>query len=346
MQRKSQTFAMIQHYVKNMQIICPKYRIKQFHSDNGGEFISNEFKNYCLQNGILKTTSAPYCPQQNGIAERVNRTILDRTRCLLNESGLCNEYWDHAVRVSVYIKNRVLSNAVSTGPGNQTPYEKLTGERPSVAHIRVFGCLCYVHVPGHQRGKLDDVTEQALFLGYSEEHSSYKVQILSTGTIMYRRCLDVTFEEMKRVHQSGISRNIGNLVSLQIYDPRYQNQDGTTLNDSTNSSSSSLSNSSILNSTSQQMQIDSVGQQVSGLDSALGDIQRVSGSGTSLNQQNLRPNEIRLSDKPLKEIQLVHDINRSQLHSSSARNIAIMPPEGVAAMPRSTRPKTWCSNKC
>lgn len=89
--------------------------INIFHSNNGSEFVNNTFSNYLKKHGIIHQTTEPYCPQQNGISERGFRTIFDKARAMLQESGLCNCYWGEAVMMLIYLKNRFPTSALSGG---------------------------------------------------------------------------------------------------------------------------------------------------------------------------------------------------------------------------------------
>lgn len=119
-------------------------------TDRGGEFISSEFKSYCDQHGIKRHLTAPYTPQQNGVVERRNRTLLEMTRSILKAMKVPNYMWGEAIRHSTYVINRVPTRALK----NQTPYECLKNKKPSIGHRRVFGCLA--HIETEHLKKLDD----------------------------------------------------------------------------------------------------------------------------------------------------------------------------------------------
>lgn len=87
-------------------------KIKTFRMDRGGEFISHEFSNYCDQNGIKRHLTAPYSPQQNGVVERRNRTLLEMTRSLLKHMSTPNYLWGEAVRHATYLINRLTTRSV------------------------------------------------------------------------------------------------------------------------------------------------------------------------------------------------------------------------------------------
>ena len=111
----------------------------------------------------------PIYSTANGVAERKNRHILETVRTLLLESLVPPKFWCDAAQTVVYLLNRHPSSVL----GKTTPYEALFGHTPSYAHLRVFGCLCFVHLPPTERTKLSPQTAKCLFLGYSIEPKGF-----------------------------------------------------------------------------------------------------------------------------------------------------------------------------
>jgi len=138
-------------------------QVKGFCTDGSGEYTSKKFAEYLKSEGILKETTTPYTPQSNVVVERANRTIMERVRCMLDDAGLSKMYWAFPVSVGVYLKNRTPTRSVA---GN-TPYEAwhASGRKPSLKHLRVFGCLAFVHVPKEERKKLDYRATPGIFVG-------------------------------------------------------------------------------------------------------------------------------------------------------------------------------------
>ena len=120
--------------------------------------MSNEFKSYCTKEGIEHEVIAPYTPQHNGTAERENRTILNMARSMLKTKNLPKKFWAEAVSTSVYLLNRCPIKRLE----DKTPEEVWSGTRPSVSHLRIFGSICYKHVPDAIRRKLDDKSENLI----------------------------------------------------------------------------------------------------------------------------------------------------------------------------------------
>ena len=139
----------------------PDKRVKVLRTNRGGEFMSNEFNTYCEEAGITRHYTAPYTPQQNGDVERRNRTVVEMARSYLKEKRVPLYLWGEAIRHSVYVLNRLPTRALT----GVTSYKAWTEKKPDVAHIRVFGCLDHMRVPGPQRKKLDDRSMMVINLG-------------------------------------------------------------------------------------------------------------------------------------------------------------------------------------
>lgn len=166
--------------------------IKCLRTDRGGEFNSEEFNNFCKQNGIKRQLTAAYTPQQNGVAERKNRTVMNMVRSMLSEKKIPKTFWPEAVNWTVYVLNRCPTLVVK----NVTPEEAWSGMKPLVAHFRVFGCVAHVHVPDARRTKLENKSFSCVLLGVSEESKAYRLYNPLTKRVVISR--DVIFEEEKQ----------------------------------------------------------------------------------------------------------------------------------------------------
>jgi transposase InsO family protein len=165
-------------------------KIRVLRSDNGGEYMSMEFSKHLEQSGIRHELSVPYNPQQNGVAERLNRTLLNSVRTMLKHVDCEKKWWAEAVTTACYVKNRVTTVGL---PSNTTPYEVWFGTRPNVSHLRVFGAKCWYVTPKAQRDKLDDRSREGMMLGYSATQKGYKIWDESLNRVVISR--DVTFLE-------------------------------------------------------------------------------------------------------------------------------------------------------
>ncbi|EOY27713.1 Uncharacterized protein TCM_029495 [Theobroma cacao] len=151
-------------------------KVKCLRIDNGGEFNSDEFEAFLSIVGIKHQFTVPYSLQQNGVCERKNRTILNMARRLLFEKSMPKEFWAKAANTVVYLQNILPTKALE----KLTPYEAWYNVKPTVNHLKVFGCICYVHVPKAKRTKLKPKAELRVFLGYSLQSKGYKVFNLSS----------------------------------------------------------------------------------------------------------------------------------------------------------------------
>ena len=145
--------------------------IKCLRTDRGGEYNSNEFKEFCREHGIKRKLTTTFTPQQNGIAERKNRTIMNMVRAALLEKDVPRVFWPDAVQWVNHVLNRSPTLIVR----DMTPEEVWSGRKPSVEHFRVFGCIGYVHIPDVKRSKLDDKSVKCVLLGFSSESKAFKM---------------------------------------------------------------------------------------------------------------------------------------------------------------------------
>lgn len=138
--------------------------LQRVRTDNGGEFLARMFSEWCAGRGVLHEKSAPYTPEQNGAAERLNRTLVERVRAMLYESGLSKRFWAEAVKTACWVRNRSPVKGAAV-----TPYERMWGRQPDVSRMRVFGCRAFAFVPAELRKKLDPVSKPGIFVGYDNE---------------------------------------------------------------------------------------------------------------------------------------------------------------------------------
>ncbi|UYV74507.1 hypothetical protein LAZ67_11003722 [Cordylochernes scorpioides] len=163
-------------------------KIKAIRSDNAAEYLSSDFKEYLLEEGIRHQLSVEYSPQQNGVAERANRTLVEMTRCFIIQANLPDPLWAELVHTSTYIRNRCPRTNES-----RTPYEIFTGRKPTVSHLRIIGCRCFAVDNRPRRGKFAPRSEEYRLVGYSPESKAYRLWKPGTGMMIKSR--DVRFLE-------------------------------------------------------------------------------------------------------------------------------------------------------
>jgi hypothetical protein len=142
-------------------------QIKRLRTDNGLELCSGEFNAFCDGQGIVRHRTVRHTPQQNGVAESMNKTLLEKARCMLLNASLCNEFWAEAVSMACYLVNRSPSTAI----GCKTPEEVFTGTPADYSNLKIFGCPAYMHV---SEGKLEPRAKKCIFLGYSAAKRNYR----------------------------------------------------------------------------------------------------------------------------------------------------------------------------
>lgn len=140
LQRKSKTFSVFRQLHVHLEKQTGKPLVK-IRTDNGGEFNSDEFNEYCNVHGIARQLTTPYSSAQNGVAERKNCSLQETTHALIKQAHLPLNYWGEAVTVSAYLHNQIPGNATA----GRTPFELYYGTKPSIAHLRIFGSDAYAH---------------------------------------------------------------------------------------------------------------------------------------------------------------------------------------------------------
>lgn len=181
--------------------------IKFFRSDNGGEFIGKVLKDFFVQMGIVHETSCVGTPQQNGVAERKNRHILEMSRALLFEYHVPTKFWDKSILMAVYVLNRLPTKINNF----QTPLKTLEKHHsiPSVLSLtpKIFGCVAYVHVPKTQRSKLSPYAVRCVFLGFGQNQKGYKC--FDVDSRKWYVTMDVTFMEHEAFFKPTIQSDQG-----------------------------------------------------------------------------------------------------------------------------------------
>ncbi|KAA8517060.1 hypothetical protein F0562_017122 [Nyssa sinensis] len=155
------------HKMVQTQFSCT---IKTFRSDNAMEYKDKSFLALLQHNGTISHHSCPYTSQQNGRAERKHRHILDTVRALLISASIPERFWGEAALTAVYTINRVPSPTIQ----NKTPFELLHGTVPNYSLLRVFGCVCFVTLPSHERTKLEPRSRLCCLLGYGLTQKGYR----------------------------------------------------------------------------------------------------------------------------------------------------------------------------
>lgn len=164
-------------------------KIVKLRSDNAKEYISKEFNDYVEKLGVKRQLTVEYTPQQNGVAERANRTIVEMARAMLIKSNVPKGLWAEAVNTAAFLRNRCPSKANN----GITPHESWSNRKPNVKFIKVFGSHATYLKKGAGIKKFDPKGEKAIFVGYSSESKAYRLWLPGTTKIIKSR--DVRFIE-------------------------------------------------------------------------------------------------------------------------------------------------------
>ncbi|KAH9803501.1 hypothetical protein KPL71_001790 [Citrus sinensis] len=169
-------------------------KVKVLRTDNGLEYCNKLFEDYCEKNGILRHKTVTYTPQQNGLAERMNRTLMEKVRCLLIHSKLPKTLWAEALNTACYLVNRSPPTAI----GCKTPMELWLGRVADYSKLRIFGCEVYAHV---KQGKLEARALKCRFLGYPEGVKGYRLWCIDFKPPKCIISRDVIFNEAEMLNK-------------------------------------------------------------------------------------------------------------------------------------------------
>lgn len=194
--RKADVFEVFKSYKARLELESGR-KIKCLRSDNGGEYTGKEFMEFCQHAGIKRQFTTAYTPQQNGVAERMNRTLLERTRAMLRTADLEKKFWAEAVSTACHVVNRSPSTAIEM----KTPMEMWTGKPVDYSNLHIFGSPAYVMYHTQETTKLDPKSRRCLFLGYADGVKGYRLWDPTTRKVVISR--DVIFIEDGEEYQAG-----------------------------------------------------------------------------------------------------------------------------------------------
>ncbi|KAH9767170.1 hypothetical protein KPL71_011175 [Citrus sinensis] len=170
-------------------------KVKALRTDNGMEFCNKEFGDFCERHGIMRHKTVIHTPQQNGLAKRMNRTLMDKVRCMLLYSKLPKSLWAEALNTACYLVNRSPSTAIEC----KTPIELWSGRVADYSKLRIFGCVAYAHV---KQGKLEPRALKCRFLGYPDGVKGYRLWCIDLKPPKCIISRDVTFNESEILNNS------------------------------------------------------------------------------------------------------------------------------------------------
>ena len=175
--------------------------LKRAHFDLAGEYVDGDLVSFLKDNGVIISYSAARAKEQNGIAERKNRTHFNKALAAIHDSNLALTYWGEAFLAAIYVSNRMYSSSL---PAGLSPYEVFFGVKPDVRHLRRIGCLAFVFLEKEQRAtKLSPKAVVCTLVGYSSMSSSYRLVDIHTGKFYESR--QVVFREDQTSKNSSSS---------------------------------------------------------------------------------------------------------------------------------------------
>ncbi|WVZ48804.1 LOW QUALITY PROTEIN: hypothetical protein U9M48_000211 [Paspalum notatum var. saurae] len=166
-------------------------KLRALCTDRGGEFTAVTFGEYCARQGVQRQLTAPYTPQQNGVVERRNQTVMATARCMLKARNMPGTFWGEAVHTAVFVLNQSPTRSVA----GKTPYEAWHGEKPAVHFLCTFGCLAHAKVTRPHMAKLEDRSKKMVFIGYEPGSKAYRLYDPVARRLHVSR--DVIFDEGK-----------------------------------------------------------------------------------------------------------------------------------------------------
>nr|GEU92875.1 retrovirus-related Pol polyprotein from transposon TNT 1-94 [Tanacetum cinerariifolium] len=186
--KKSQAPEMIMSFVMMVEN-QNDVKVKLIRTDNGTEFRNHELKSFCDEKGISQNFSSPYTPEQNGVAERKNRTLIEAARTMLNGSLMSKHFWTEVVKIACYTQNR----SITIKRHDKTPYEIFRERIPDISYFHVFGLHVFIHKHKDHLGKFDGKSDDGYFLGYSSVLKAFRVY--NTRRQQIDETYHVTFDE-------------------------------------------------------------------------------------------------------------------------------------------------------
>ncbi|KAI3685611.1 hypothetical protein L6452_34862 [Arctium lappa] len=187
--------------LKRLQVLFSS-KVQKLRSDNGTEFRNAKINSYLSEEGIIPNFSAARTPQQNGVVERKNRTLVEAARTMLAESDLSTNFWAEAVATACFTQNR----ATIVKRFQKTSYELINNRKPNIKYFHVFGCRCYILKEREYLGKFDKKADEGKFIGYSLASKAFRVFNLRTRTI--QESINITFDDNKSSEQQESSSPI------------------------------------------------------------------------------------------------------------------------------------------
>ncbi|GFT04801.1 retrovirus-related Pol polyprotein from transposon TNT 1-94 [Trichonephila clavipes] len=208
---KSDVFHTFIRFQKRAERFLSK-KVIAVRTDGGLEFCNKDMDNFLTELGIKHEVTNSYTPEMHGVAERFNLTALDGIKTLLKSSEVPHKFWGEALLCFTYAWNRICHK-----DSNKTPFKKYSGRKPSVLHLKPFGCLAYAGVPKQIRKKFDMRAEMGIMMGYAQRTKGYRIWLIDENKLV--ETINVRFDENKRGinFRQKVNSNLGYNLNLPDY---------------------------------------------------------------------------------------------------------------------------------
>nr|GEZ21716.1 retrovirus-related Pol polyprotein from transposon TNT 1-94 [Tanacetum cinerariifolium] len=165
-------------------------------TDRGTKFLNNTLNAFFKEKGIEHQTSTARTPERNGVVERRNRTLVEAARTMLSASQLPLFFWAEAIATACYTQNQ----SIIIPTHGKTPYHIINDKKPSIKHLHIFGCICYITRDGENLDKMKEKRDQCILVGYSTQSKGYRVYNKRTRMIV--ESIHICFDEIKEVSET------------------------------------------------------------------------------------------------------------------------------------------------
>lgn len=192
-------------------------KIKHLQTDNGTEYLNANFTDFLKENGIQRRLTAPYTPHQNGVAERKNRTLIEKARAMLLESKAPLCLWGEAIMTANYLSNRSVNQSIE----GMTPFEKWVGRKPCVNHLYIFGVKTFILLKDTNRHKFTSKAIPGMFAGYSETSKAFRIYVPSKRNVVISKDVRV----LKKMYFDEQSNGISTLFEKSTNDDNSDDDD-------------------------------------------------------------------------------------------------------------------------
>ncbi|GJZ35435.1 retrovirus-related pol polyprotein from transposon TNT 1-94 [Tanacetum coccineum] len=188
-------------------------------TDRGTEFLNKTLNAFFKEEGIEHQTSTPRTPEQNGIVKRQNRTLVEAARTMLSASKLPLFFWAEAIATACYTQNR----SIIIPTHEKTAYHIINDRKPSIKHLHIFGCTCYLTRDGENLDKMKEKGDSCILVGYSTQSKGYRVYNKRTRLIV--ESIHLRFDEIKEMSETSVANDTSGLVPQRQKASDYDNPD-------------------------------------------------------------------------------------------------------------------------